>query len=467
MNKYKKLAFNTLVFTIGSFSSKILSFLLARLYANTLSTSDYSTVNLITQTANLLIPIATLSITEGVIRFGLDKDFDKKQIYTVGFLTTCVGLAVLGILSPFINMVPTITGYTLLLMIYMVTSSFRMLNQYFVRARGLVKLFSADGIITTFVMLILNILFLLVFKWGITGYIMSIILSDALSSVFLCAVADNMKYIQIKGLERSVVSSMVRYSIPMIPTYILWWIVGLSDQYFIVFMIDDDANGLYSMAHKIPSLINIVSTIFFQAWQMSAITEYQSEGARNFYTKVFDAYQSMMVIASAGILMFVKPIMSLLTGGTDFYEGYVYVPLLLIGVVFCCFCQFLSSIYSATKNTKNSLWTSLIAALVNVLLNIVFIPRIGVQGACLSMVCGYGACFIVRIIDTRRYIKFHFNVVKFVINMSLLAMMGFTIILDYSHLVVWLVSGFALVVLYNYSSILETLKQIIGKKKKA
>jgi O-antigen/teichoic acid export membrane protein len=467
MNKYKKLAFNTLVFTIGSFSSKILSFLLARLYANTLSTSDYSTVNLITQTANLLIPIATLSITEGVIRFGLDKDFDKKQIYTVGFLTTCVGLAVLGILSPFINMVPTITGYTLLLMIYMVTSSFRMLNQYFVRARGLVKLFSADGIITTFVMLILNILFLLVFKWGITGYIMSIILSDALSSVFLCAVADNMKYIQIKGLERSVVSSMVRYSIPMIPTYILWWIVGLSDQYFIVFMIDDDANGLYSMAHKIPSLINIVSTIFFQAWQMSAITEYQSEGARNFYTKVFDAYQSMMVIASAGILMFVKPIMSLLTGGTDFYEGYVYVPLLLIGVVFCCFCQFLSSIYSATKNTKNSLWTSLIAALVNVLLNIVFIPRIGVQGACLSMVCGYGACFIVRIIDTRRYIKFHFNVVKFVINMSLLAMMGFTIILDYSHLVVWLISGFALVVLYNYSSILETLKQIIGKKKKA
>jgi O-antigen/teichoic acid export membrane protein len=200
---------------------------------------------------------------------------------------------------------------------------------------------------------------------------------------------------------------------------------------------------------------------------MSAITEYQSEGARNFYTKVFDAYQSMMVIASAGILMFVKPIMSLLTGGTDFYEGYVYVPMLLIGVVFCCFCQFLSSIYSATKNTKNSLWTSLIAALVNVLLNIVFIPRIGVQGACLSMVCGYAACFIVRIIDTRRYIKFHFNVVKFLVNISLLAMMGFTIILDYSHLVVWLVSGFALVVLYNYSSILETLKQIIGKKKKA
>lgn len=464
MNKYKKLAFNTLVFTIGSFSSKLLSFLLARLYAEKLTTGEYSSVNLITQTANLLIPIATLSITEGVIRFGLDKDFDKKQIYTIGFTTTCIGLLILLIISPFLNMIPSITGYTVLLMIYMVTSSFRMLNQYFIRSRGLVKLFSADGILTTFIMLVLNIIFLVVLDMGILGYLLSIILSDALSSVFICVVADNLKYIKFNGIEKSVVSSMIRYSIPMIPTYILWWIVGLSDQYFIVYMISDDANGLYSMAHKIPSLINIVSTIFFQAWQMSAIAEYKSEGARNFYTKVFDAYQSMMVIASAGILVFLKPIMRIIAGDTDFYDGYVYVPMLLIGVLGCCFCQFLSSIYSASKNTKNSLWTSLIAAIVNVVLNIVFIPRWGVQGACLSMVCGYGICFIVRIIDTRRYIKFHFNVIKLVVNISLLAIMGATIILDYSHLIVWLLCGFALVVMYNYTSIMETIKQVFKKK---
>jgi O-antigen/teichoic acid export membrane protein len=339
-----------------------------------------------------------------------------------------------------------------------------MLNQYFIRSRGLVKLFSADGILTTFITLVLNILFLAVFNMGITGYLLSIILSDALSSVFMCVVADNLKYLQIKGLERSTVSAMVRYSIPMIPTYILWWIVGLSDQYFIVYMIDDNANGLYSMAQKIPSLINIVSTIFFQAWQMSAISEYKSEGARNFYTKVFDAYQSLMVIASGGILLFLKFIMRIIAGTTDFYEGYVYVPLLLLAVLNCCFCQFLSSIYSASKNTKNSLYTSLIAAVVNIVLNIVLIPKWGVQGACLSTLCSYGACFIVRVIDTRRYIKFHFNAVKYVVNVSLLAIMGATIVLDYSHLIVWLLCGFALIVMYNYGSIMETVKQVIGKK---
>ena len=186
MNKYKKLAFNTLIFTIGSFGSKILSFLLTRLYAEKMTKAEFSTADLIAQTANLLIPIATLSITEGVIRFGLDRDFDKKQVYTTGFLTTCAGLLLLFVLSPVIHMIPDISQYTLLLMIYMVTSSFRMLNQYFVRSRGLVKLFSADGIITTFLMLTFNIVFLAILDMGVTGYILSIILSDALSSVFMC-----------------------------------------------------------------------------------------------------------------------------------------------------------------------------------------------------------------------------------------------------------------------------------------
>lgn len=466
MNKYKKLAFNTLIFTIGSFGSKILSFLLTRLYAEKMTKAEFSTADLIAQTANLLIPIATLSITEGVIRFGLDRDFDKKQVYTTGFLTTCAGLLLLFVLSPVIHMIPDISQYTLLLMVYMVTSSFRMLNQYFVRSRGLVKLFSADGIITTLLMLIFNIVFLVVLDMGVIGYILSIILSDALSSMFMCLVADNLKYIQIRGLEKNVLSTMVRYSIPLIPTYILWWIVGLSDRYFIIHMVSEDANGLYTMANKIPSLINIVSTIFFQAWQMSAITEYKSEGAKNFYTKVFDAYQSMMVIASAGILLFLNPIMRIVVGKTDFYDGYVYIPLLMIAVLCCCLCQFLSSIYSASKNTKNSLWTSLIAAVVNIVLNFILIPKLQVQGACIATLLAYGSCFIVRVIDTRRFIKFRFNVLKFIINISLLLVMGATIILDYNHLVAWLTCGFIIIVLHNYVSIMDTLNQFLRKKKR-
>lgn len=465
MNKYKKLAFNTLIFTIGSFGSKVLSFLLAGFYAQKMTTSEFSNADLIVQTANLLIPIATLSITEGVIRFGLDNDFDKKQVYTTGLLTTSIGLIVMLIFFPFLSKVPDLNGYMFMLFIYMITSSFRMLNQYFVRSRGLVKLFSADGIITTLFMLIFNILFLAKFNWGVNGYVLSIILSDALSSVFLCLMGDNIKYIKIKGLEKTVVTSMVRYSIPLIPTYILWWVVGVSNKYFIRYLISEDANGMYSMAYKIPSLISIVSTIFFQAWQMSAITEYQSEGARNFYTKIFDAYQSMMVIASAGIMLFLKLIVNIMFSGTDFYDGYVYIPFLIIAVLFCCFSQFLSSIYSAVKHTANSFWTSLVAMIVSVTLNIVLIPKLGVQGSCLATLFAYGSCFLVRVFDAQRYIKYRFYIGKFIINTVLLLTMCGIIIKDFKYQIVWLLAGFILIVWYNFNSILDTLKQILSKKK--
>jgi O-antigen/teichoic acid export membrane protein len=314
-------------------------------------------------------------------------------------------------------------------------------------------------------MLLFNIMFLGKFNMGVVGYVLSIILSDAMSSVFLCVMGNNLKFIKVKGLEKTVVTSMIRYSVPLIPTYILWWIVGLSDRYFIRFMIDSDANGMYSMANKIPSLISIVSTIFFQAWQMSAITEYQSEGARNFYTKVFDAYQSLMVIASAGIMLFLKLIAKLMFGGTDFYDAYVYIPFLIIAVLFCCFCQFLSSVYSAVKHTKNSLYTSIIAAVVNILLNIILIPRLGVQGACLATLFAYGACFVVRVIDTQRYIKYRFYVVKFIINIVLLLTMCGAILMNFEHQVLWHLAGFVLIVWYNFNSIMETVKQILNKKK--
>ena len=80
MNKYKKLSVNTLIFSIGSFSSKLLSFLLVRFYTEYLTKAETSTFDLVCQTANLLVPIATLSITEGVIRYGLDGNMPKTQI---------------------------------------------------------------------------------------------------------------------------------------------------------------------------------------------------------------------------------------------------------------------------------------------------------------------------------------------------------------------------------------------------
>ena len=89
MNKYKKLAANTLVFAIGSFGSKILLLFLTRLYTHHIPSEENSTKSLLEQTANFIIPIVTFSIAEAVIRYGLDRDYDNKEVFTSACLTDC------------------------------------------------------------------------------------------------------------------------------------------------------------------------------------------------------------------------------------------------------------------------------------------------------------------------------------------------------------------------------------------
>ena len=93
--KYKTLLNNTFLLGLGTFGSKLLTFLMVRFYTGVLSPSDYGTADLIMQTANLLIPIASLGITNGVFRFALDRVSQRKTVFTGGLITIVLGSAVL------------------------------------------------------------------------------------------------------------------------------------------------------------------------------------------------------------------------------------------------------------------------------------------------------------------------------------------------------------------------------------
>lgn len=86
--KNKSLIKNIGLFTIGSFGSKILSFLLVPLYTAVLTTTEYGSVDLITSTASLLTPILLLSIFDATLRFGMDSNYKKEDV-----LSTSINVA--------------------------------------------------------------------------------------------------------------------------------------------------------------------------------------------------------------------------------------------------------------------------------------------------------------------------------------------------------------------------------------
>lgn len=466
MNKYQKLANNTLIFAIGSFGAKFLSFILMRLYTGCMSEEGYSTADLLYQTVNVLYPILTFSMADAVIRFGMDKGYDKKQVYTVAVITTLIGLGAFALLSPVLNLIDMYKDYGFLLYVYCYFSCFRQIASNFVRAKGHVKLFAADGIFSTLVIVICNIIFLVAMDLGVVGYVLSIIISDAVSIVLLTLFAGLHKYLDITYFSKKLFKDMLKYSAPLIPAYVMWWITSASDRWFVISLCGEETNGIYSAAYKIPSLLMMFTTLFYQAWQMSAIENRHDDGLAKFYTKIYGAYSSLLMIAAAGVIMLVKPLTYLLVDNDpskNFTFAYHYTPILVIAMVFQCLCQFTSSVYNVKKKSVNSMLTSLIAAVVNVILNFILIPEFGAYGAAIATAASYAACFAIRIFDVRGLIRFEVNHFRLIVNVVVIGYMAFVAVKEPKLMWVQLIVLFIAVTVFNFESVLSTLRKILGR----
>ena len=194
MNKYWKLISNTLIFAIGTFSSKVLVFLLMPLYTTVLTDAEYGTVDLMVQVGNFLLPLVSCGIVNGIIRFGLDKYYRKRDVFTTGFLTILGGFALLLILEPILVHVPYLNENTMMIYVFVLMSSMRSLCSQFVRAKGYVKLYALDGILSTATTIFFNVLYLVVLKWGIDGYMLAMISADTLSTLYFSFVRVAQKF---------------------------------------------------------------------------------------------------------------------------------------------------------------------------------------------------------------------------------------------------------------------------------
>ena len=236
-DRYSQLAGNTVIFAISSFSSKLLTFIVKPLLSHVMKeTSVMGVANLASQCANLLIPFVSLGISNAIIRFGLNRGNSKKQVFTNGLLTILLGYALMLVMFPVVRLIPTVADYTGYIYIYVLTSCLRTLCTQFVRSRQFNRLVAVDGILCTFATLLFYVLYLVVFHMGAAGYLLAIICGDLVSAVFLFTVARLWRYIDFHHLNRPLWKDMLRFSLPMIPAQISFWIINTSDLFFVKYM---------------------------------------------------------------------------------------------------------------------------------------------------------------------------------------------------------------------------------------
>ncbi|MFE0441032.1 lipopolysaccharide biosynthesis protein [Aerococcus sp. NPDC058936] len=428
MDRYKKLLSNSFIFTIANFGSKIITFLMVPLYTNYLNPNQYGSVDLITTTVSLLVPLLSMEIGQAIIRYSIEntdfrnrkKIFNNMILFSLGLLLFIVFAVIsLKVLNVKIN-------YSFYFSLLLYNSILNSLFSQFVRGIGRVKQFAFNGVITTFVTVILNIIFLVFGGLEVAGYLLSMILSLVISNIYLLISAK--EFINVNNLKgsKAQLKEMIHFSIPLIPNSSMWWLINSSTRYFILYFVGTEGNGLFAVANKIPSIISLINTIFSQAWQISSFEEYNSNDREKFYGKIFEIYSSILFIASSLLLIFIKPIMDIFVA-ENYYESWMIIPPLLVGVIYQSLSTFLGMNYTASKQTKGAFTTSVYGAIFSVFSSLIFIPIFGTIGAGVSTAFGFGAMLILRLFDTRKIVKIDINIQRFVFNNVLIIIQGFSL----------------------------------------
>lgn len=399
--KIKDLAQNTLLYTISNFGSKIFSFLIVPLYTYYLTTSEYGTYDTISSLIGLISPMCIFAIHEGLLRWLLKSD-EKDSIVSHTGLTLYSMFIIITDIIFLIVFNYYKWEYSNLFILCLTTTTLIEVLQF--TARGLKKnvSFAMSGVLQTIIMLLLNVVFVIFFKIGIIGMLISLAVSQFIGSLYLfISIKDvfiNDKY----SFNKKLAKEMLIYSILLVPNNISWWIMNSSDRLMLTVMVGSSYTGIYSIACKFPSLYSMIHIIFYRAWQEQAVIEYDSKTRDEYYTKIFNMYMRfgfcMVLLLIPISKIFIQFFMS-----KEYTEAYIYIGILIIGALFCSFSSFYGTGYITAKDTKNATFTTLIGAVINCLINLLFIRVIGIWAVCLSTLIGYLVTWMIRLKQTKKY----------------------------------------------------------------
>lgn len=406
--EYKKLIKNTGLLAIGSFGSSLLGMLLIPFYTAVLSTSDYGISDLIVTTTSLLYPFTTLAISESIMRFTLDKGVDKKSVYSIGITIALAGYILILLCLPLIKKTAIGAYYTYFLAYYLFYC-LHTVTSYFVKGLEKIKTYSVAGLLNSMVVISCNLLFLLVFKMGIVGYLLSSILGHAITTGFMFVRAKLYRYIQpFWKIDQLLLRRMIQFSIPIIPNSISWWIANSSDKYVLNHYTDVSQVGIYAVSYKIPTIMITITGFFISAWQISAVEDFGTEKSQKFFSEIYKKCFALNMLISATLIVFSK-VMAGFLYSADFFAAWRFVPILVIANVFNVMASFMGTIYTASKKTKMLSISTMIGATANILMNFLLIPFLGALGAAIATALSYAIMWIIRMVNTRHIMKLSIN----------------------------------------------------------
>lgn len=470
---YKYLIKNVGILTIGNFTTKLLNFFLIPLYTAVLTTTEYGEFDIINTTIGLLVPIFTLNIFEGIFRYALDNSVDIGTLLKVALKYFFLGLIPLGIflaVNMQVNIIPIFNKYGLFFVLMYIFNALSAILTSIAKGMENLKIVALSGVLSSLIVILSNIVLLLFFELGISGYFIANISGTAMQCVCILlgirlwnfrAVIFR-KNPNLKKIENNILG----YSIPLIANSIGWWINNVSDRFFVTFFCGLSINGIYSIAYKIPTFLNVLVSIFNQAWNLSAIKDFNSKDKDGFFSKIYSIYNCFMVLICSLIILCNK-ILAGIFYSNNFYSAWKFVPFLLIAFYFGSISGYIGAIFSAVKRSDIYAKSTAIGAVVNTVLNFILVFFIGAMGAAIATMISYFSVWVIRYYHMKQFIQIQIKLRRDLISYVFLVAQAILMIIMKNNLCMYIIQIilFVIIILLFMRDIEEILKSILLKSR--
>ena len=394
---------NTLIFALGGLAVKAVSLVLMPLYTTALTAGEYGTAELLNSAIEIVLPLLSAGVVEALYRFSIDDDVPKDQLFANSLLVLGGGGLCTGVLCALGSVLWNMEHAGSFFVLFCSVCVFKATTQL-ARGLGHVRRFVAYGLINALAMVVSTYLLLVRAHTGIEGYLWSYTIGYLVGGLVAFLGSAEYRLLAPFRIDRALLRRMLVYSLPLVPNLLSWWLVSVSGRYVVLWGSGVVAAGLFTAASKMPALVNIVASVFQQAWQYSTAREIDSPDRGAFFGSVLRGY-SLATLSTAGLVIALNRPISRVMLQAEFAEGWRYVPLLMLVASFGVISIFFESFYQALKNSGVLMASTALGAGVNVVLGVALVPFMGPWGAGLAGAVAYMLVLVVRARDLRRRIN--------------------------------------------------------------
>ena len=470
MKREQELVKNTLILSLGTILPKLTTLITLPILTGYLTKAEYGIYDLINTLVSLVIPLVTMKLEMATFRFLIDhrKDKEKASAIITSAFSAVVPVSLIAILIIYCSLryfqyTPVISF--LVSAYFLIENIYTMLLQ---TARGLGH--NLHYTISAIINAVVNMLLIVILVWKVQAWLIGLLIALnaalILSGLFLLISLKLSSYFRLSLLSKKQIMEMLSYSWPLVPNSLSSWVMNLSDRLIVTGILGIEANAVYAVANKIPSLFTTFQGAFISAWHENASIIVGDKDTDDYYSSMFDAVFTIMIGIMA-VLIAVTPILFKLLIHEKYRDAYDQMPLLFGGMICFALSSFMGGIYTAHKKTKSVGITTIAAAISNLVINFALVRVIGLYAASLSTFLSYLFLIIFRMIDVRKFQPMRYNLKKIAVFSAVICGMCILTLFHSVYTQIFnFVFGIAFAYMINRKFIRMTLQSVRKKIRK-